>query len=665
MVCLSAWQVARAGDSPARLENESLVVKVAEDGRLSVTDKRTGTAWQQVEIPLAGQKIVNPPGQPRRFEVDGAQRTLRWSEALPGIRKRDKDSWEPADFGFELSLDAGQPDLRLTFFPRIQDEWREVVYPRSFALASDDACLVFPHCEGALLPLRRDRPGFIRLPKDDIYSGYSTYCACLGLVRMNAGDGLLMAFETPEAAAYEMTDVTVAGAPVSLPRLSWRASKLHFDRPLAVTFTFSDRGGYVALAKHYQRHFQRWGYFRTLREKRLENPAVEQLLGAGVYWVAGTAEDVLAVARMMRADGINRAIIEIAAPYWHCPARYEPELRQMKTVVPEIRKLGYVVSHYDQYRDAFAQDEKASSYNQMNTEMYPDWIVRQEDGQLRRGWPPGFVINPRAGVELAARRIPADLKQFPFDGRFLDCVGSCPFWEGEDWDPRHPLDARGTRQAREELLQYANRRGLLVGTEAGIDSYLPFLHWLETPMSLVRWTVGSMPLPGWDPVPLQPDYQLNVATTNRIPFYSLVHHAEVVSTWRWEDGFSRTPQYWQDKNLWSVLYGNVPMFFLDRAHYERYRAQIAQTHQYVCIWTSQVADAEMTVHSFVTPDRNVQESLFSDRMGVVVNFGKDACRLTDGQVIPGRSYRTFVEGKVRTYSRPPVAEISYGERQTK
>ncbi len=111
--------------------------------------------------------------------------------------------------------------------------------------------------------------------------------------------------------------------------------------------------------------------------------------------------------------------------------------------------------------------------------------------------------------------------------------------------------------------------------EAGIDSYLPYLHWLETPMSLVRWTVGSMPLPGWEPVPLKPDYQINVATTNRIPFYSLVHHAEIVSTWRWEDGFSRTPQYWQDKNLWSVLYGNVPMFFLDRAHYEKCRGQIA------------------------------------------------------------------------------------------
>ena len=654
-----------AEDAPSRLENGSLVVQVAGDGRLSVTDKRTGVAWRQVEMPLPWLKLENPKGQPCRFEIDSTGRKLRWSAALPGIRKGDQDSWQPAEFGFELSLDAKQPDLRLTFLPRIQGKWREVFYPRCFALTTDDACLVFPHCEGALLSLRRDRPGFIRLPKDDIYSGYAPYCACLGLVRMNAGDGFLVAFETPEAALYGMTDITVDGLPVSLPRLSWRASKFRFDRPLAVTFTFSDRGGYVALAKHYQRHFQRWGYSRTLREKRVDNPAVERLIGGGVYWVSGTAEEVLAVARMMRADGIDRAIFEIAAPYWHCPARYEPELRQMETAVPEIRKLGYVVSHYDQYRDAFAKDEKASSYIQMNCELYPDRIVRQEDGQFRRGWPPGFVIHPRASVELAARRIPEDLKRFPFNGRFLDCVGTCPFWEGEDWDPRHPLDAHGTRQAREELLRNANHYGLLVGTEGGIDSYLPYLHWLETPMSLVRWTVGSMPLPGWDPVPLKPDYQINVTTTNRIPFYSLVHHAEIVSTWRWEDGFSRTPQYWQDKNLWSVLYGNVPMFFLDRAHYEKHRRQIAQTHQYVCTWAYKVANAEMVAHRFVTSDRQVQESVFSNRLGVVVNFGGAALLLPDGQVIPGRSYRTFTEGKAREYSRPPVAEISYDERQTR
>ena len=135
---------------------------------------------------------------------------------------------------------------------------------------------------------------------------------------------------------------------------------------------------------------------------------------------------------MMRADGIDRAIVEVAAPYWHCPQRYPLELTQMEKAIAEIRKAGFVVSHYDQYRDAFAKDPKASSYIQMNTELYPDRIVRQENGRLRDGWPPGFVINPRCAVELAAKQIPADLKRFPFNRYVSTWVRQVAFAEMTD-----------------------------------------------------------------------------------------------------------------------------------------------------------------------------------------------------------------------------------------
>ena len=194
-----------------RLENTSLAVTLGEDGRVSVTDKRTGVAWREVELPLPWLKIEEEKARPRRLDSDGSGRKIRWAGVLPGIRK--DGSWQPAEVEFELSLDLAQPDLRLTFIPKVEGEWLEIFYPRCFSATTDDACLVFPHCEGALLPLRRDHPGFLRLPKDNIYSGYGPYCACLGLVRLNSGDGILLAFETPEAALYEMTDVTVDDVP--------------------------------------------------------------------------------------------------------------------------------------------------------------------------------------------------------------------------------------------------------------------------------------------------------------------------------------------------------------------------------------------------------------------------------------------------------------------
>lgn len=140
---------ALADQASYRLENDSLVVQVAGDGRLSVSDKRTGVEWHQVELPLRWLSLEGSKGQAHGFEVDRAGRMLRWAASLPAVRKGKPDSWQPADFEFELTLDAEQPDLRLTLIPKIKGDWREAFYPRSFALADDDACLVFPHCEGA------------------------------------------------------------------------------------------------------------------------------------------------------------------------------------------------------------------------------------------------------------------------------------------------------------------------------------------------------------------------------------------------------------------------------------------------------------------------------------------------------------------------------------
>ncbi len=48
-----------------RLASPTLVAELAEDGRLSVVDKRTGIAWRQVELPLPWLKIDPPPGAAR------------------------------------------------------------------------------------------------------------------------------------------------------------------------------------------------------------------------------------------------------------------------------------------------------------------------------------------------------------------------------------------------------------------------------------------------------------------------------------------------------------------------------------------------------------------------------------------------------------------------
>lgn len=627
-----------AVDGPqVRLENPVLRVTLGSDnGLLAVLDKRTGQTWNQYRVSRDGGADCPAP---ELLSVTPERRRFVLRVWLDGRRKDGASA--PAPFELVVSLDAAEAEMTLDFIPKTDGAWNEAAHGDVFALASDTSHVLLPHAEGLLAPVRRDAPDFLDLGKDYIYSGLGAYCACLGLVDTARGDGLLYYFDDPELAGYESATLTVNGVNVMAPRLVWRGSKHQFSRPPRVTVCFEAEGGYVALAKRYENRYRAKGLFKSLREKAEENPAVDALVGAPVFWVHRTPQDVLDVATMLKDDGVDRAILEVGFTNYEVVPGGEKDATDLEGVVRRIRDMGYVVSRYDQYRDAFRRDEHESPYHQINTDAYPDGCVRNEDGSLRPAWPPGFVINPVFGLDLAKKHIPADLERYAYSGRFIDCVGTCLLWEAEDWNPARPLDVYGARDAREELLRYVNTLGLVVGTEGGIDCFLRYLHWLETPMSLVRWTAPGLSVPGWEPVNDFEAYRVSIGTTYRIPFFSLVHHAEVLITWRWEDGFSRLPKYWRDKILWSLLYGNPPMFFLNREAYLRERERIAETCREVCAWTRRVGYAEMTSHRFVTPNRHVQETTFSTGDRIVVNFGDPPYVLPDGTTVAGKGYVTW------------------------
>ena len=621
---------------PAALESAALRVEVLDDGRLAVTERGSGRVWQQV---LVGGSRLGVAAPPQRSEDADGRAALTVDLRLPGFGVPPDYRATPTLCRLEVAIGDSARDVsvRLTVPPTAA--LHAVHYPVSFVCQEADAQLLFPHAEGVLLPLRRDAPGFVPLPYVDIYGGIGCYTACFGLLSLARGDGVLCAFDSPELAAFEMVDTLVDGTVLQLPRLVWRASKQRFDRPRSVTFTFSAAGGYVALAKDYQRHCRRWGFARTLEQKSQANPEVAKLAGAPVFWVVGPGDDVLHVAEALRAAGVDRAVINIGTPWWNKPQDYAAGLERMAAVIAASRSLGFIVSRYDQYRDTNPALAGRSLYHQINWEVFPAAAVKDAMGKPLPGWEaPGVIMNPEVGLQLAARRLPAELKTYHFNGRFVDCVGTCVFWEGEDWSTEHPLDTYQARAARERLLRLVAEQGLVIGTEGGIDCLLPNLHWLETPMSLVRWTAASLPAPGWTPAELKPEYAINLDPVRRIPFYSLVHHAEVVSTWRWEDAFNRLPEHWQTKSLFSLLYGAPPLFFVDRASFDQDRARIVQTIQEVCGWVRQVAFAEMLSHRTVTADSQVQETRFAGGLAIVVNFGQHPVALADGRTVAARGY---------------------------
>lgn len=181
-------------------------------------------------------------------------------------------------------------------------------------------------------------------------------------------------------------------------------------------------------------------------------------------------------------------------------------------------------------------------------------------------------------------------------------------------------------------------------------------------MSQRRFETVGLANPGWTLGLNQPDYLFERNDQYRVPLYSLAHHGEVVISWRYEDSFHRSPTYWPAKNLFCILHGNPPLFYLTRDYYYRFRPQLRATARTVCPWTRLVGYDEMVSHRFVTADRTVQESLFSSGHGAVVNFSSQPRILPDGAVVPGLGWLIFTGDHPRACQRASGAAVEIPAR---
>jgi len=658
-----------AAPPPPALENEALRVEVrAPGGELSVLDKRTGHRWTQSNVEADPARFTQ-----RLVDIDLEARTLRFECDAPAEPREGRVA--PARFLVDLALDAARPEISVAFAHDGRGEWRGARYPFVFALADQDARILYPHSGGMLVPVRKDSPDFIELPERAFYGGTRAYEACMGLLETETGGGLLTILDTVESAFARWPELTIGSSRVIAPQLSWRSSRYRFPKPFRIRWCFQANGGYVAMAERYREWFVGRGLHRTLEEKAQENPREEKLIGGLILWHCGSVAQGREVAEALAEDHVERALIALPAPPRLDSAGVLVPERDVPALVRRVEELGFLIDRYDQYRDSFAWDARKNALYQNNSDAFPQDVIHREDGsRLSPFGPASGVINPERALGYARKRLPEDLKRAPFDARFLDCVGSASFDVGEDWSADHPCDLYATRTAREDLLKYAHSLGPLLGAECGLDYTIPWIDWFEGPMTLVGFlppAPPSSPGPSLDatarPAAAAPSdeaaWGVNLGTKYRVPFWALTHHDEAVSTWGWGDGMAGDAGHlqlgqWQRKNLWSILYGAIPIYRLYYADFLQCRPGIAQTARYVGDWARRIGRDAMISHRFVTPDHLVQETLFSSGAGVVVNFGATLHRMIDGQTIPPRSYRTF-SGDPRRYEEPPVPEMDY------
>jgi hypothetical protein len=595
-----------ADELPVELSigNGTLLIKMkARDGTVSVQDKRNGKTWSQ-------QAVSADLTFTKGFVVGGGNK----------IELEGFDAASKAPVKCEIALNGNLPEFTVSIAGE-GDLPKTLAFPQPFIGGKD---LIIPINEGVRYPV--DDP---TIPEMNLVT-YSGHGICMPFWGLTDGDaGQMAIFETPNDGRIQIKRLGGSLCVVS----QWDAQKGRFGYERRLRYLFFDRGGYVAMCKRYRRYAQTAGLFKTLDEKRKENPNVDLLIGAANVWYFYD-QDSVAMAQEMIDAGIKRMLWSNARP---------PN-------VGVLNKLGLLTGTYDLYQDIM----NPAKYPDLPW-IHPDWIpeawpsqlVLDTKGEPIQGWKvklrdgtpyPCNVLSDRFAPDYARARIKADLEKSPYEARFIDTTTASP-WR-EDYSPSHPQTRTESRQWRMDLLNVVSHEfHLVTGSETGLDAAVPYVDYFEGMLSLAPYRLpdsGNDMQKIWTDPPPESLVKFQTGAFYRLPLWELVYHDCVVAHWYWGDYDNKIPELWDKRDLFNMLYGTAPMFMFDRKFWTEHKDRFVQSYRNTCPLARSVGYSEMVGHQWLTSDALVQQTRFANGVIVTVNFGTEPYSLSaDRKIAPG------------------------------
>jgi len=467
------------------------------DGRYTITDLRTGTAWQsnpyqprfgEATVEIAGQRMTQALA---RCEVNRAGRAL---EALFHPLANQPEAWlrvrirlvapDTLEFAYEAAPALAVRSLRLL----------------DHALGvtdGDRGSVLVPVREGLLIPADS---GVSFTHGFDTYAYEGCHLAMLGVLKQNTA--ALLTWEDPYVRA-EVRSALGADTParqgqhVSVSLLLSKSARSFRLRLLG-------SGDYVAVARAYRETARQRGWLVPWPKKLAGHPERAKLFGAINYklWstldrrmnadstreervqVNWTFDEAAQVAEHLRKDLQLEHVLFLLGGWIH--RGYDNQHPDILPAAPEcggdaaladcarrVRALGYVFGLHDNYQDIYRDS--------------PSWdeglIMKAPDGNLVKGglWAGGraYMTCSRPAVALAQRpqNLPAVRQLTQAGAYFIDTTFAAGLQEC--FDPAHPLTRRDDMKWKQALSDYARREFGIFGSECGREWAIPHSDFFE------------------------------------------------------------------------------------------------------------------------------------------------------------------------------------------
>lgn len=625
------------------------------DGSYRLSDKTAGVVWSS--SPQFGRITVIENGKPvsyplAAFEPGGERnaRTLTF-HPLPGragewLRVLVSAPAGPADVDFSYEA---SPGLKIDEI-RLLDQ----AFPIS---AADKGYVVVPVREGILIPSDSGL-SFVRRFGTSNYEG--CHMNMIGLVKRRAA--MLVTWSDP----YVTIEIgsTVENNAVASQVLA--TSSILKATAKYIRLRLLGKGDYNTIAAAYREVASGRGLVVTWDQKIRQNPERAKYLGASnvklwqvlerrmsedstqelavrLHW---SFEEAAQVAEHLKNDLKMDKVLFGLGGWTH--RGYDNQHPDVMPAAPEaggdaafaacarrVIQLGYLFSPHDNYQDMYRDSPSWSE----------DWIMKTADGRLVKGgvWNGGraYLTCSRKAVELARRpqNLEAVKRLTAANAYFIDTTYAADLFEC--YDQKHPLTKDDDMRWKEAISDYAREVFGTFGSEDGREWAIPHSDYFEGITGVSGASVANRSL-------------LRDTGGVSIPLFELVYHDTVAAYGKYGYDVRTAAEYvlthmilgrtLNYHNLPDHLYWRaapqadtapVPAGAPDPALFTRAGGGWAEglhpvdrflknTHELLSPLHEIAAKMRMTHHEFLSADRKVQRSLFSDgrqTVEVVVNSG--------------------------------------------
>ena len=509
-----------------------------------------------------------------------------------------------------------------------------------------------------------DRSSGVLKKQDDTGVGYNetmltvygnTNCMnmpLVGLFDRVKGDAMMLQIESPLDANIRLS----RKEGLIWPEPVWQCSMGKFAYPRRATYRFIDKGGYVKMAELYRGYQKERGMLKTLEEKAKERPAINRMKGAPVLWAEATDAAFL---KKWRNFGITSAILAVEFP--------GAENRQWSD-------LGYITLGYDSYGDisegplGFQSDNIQENGLMLPTgEMMTGWTTTDPNGKVVKQY---YLRSSSQYLNAAKAYSQSRIVDANRNGNFIDVMMAGGLME--DHHPKHTFDRKTDLKYKRDVFQYYLQKGLVSGTEHGNDWGVDLVDYTEGGLSGSNWWIPGKNTSGWNAGHLRapvsrddfsPEFLKYGLPTQRIPFWELVYHDCVATTWYWGDSagwfWKVAPEIKTMKDRITLLYGDMPLLWSEvKFDWKNDSAEHLETHYLTVPSMRDKFGVQMTSHVFLTDDLQVQKTTFANGSETVVNFGEKVFEYK-GEQLPHNGFyctgtnlqqrRVLRDGKVLTW----------------